>query len=257
MATCRRSTLLISCLVLPGLGSCVGIKGFGGYTQMQLSGTLALNDSGNTNNLDNIQNDVDSAFGLGEAVGAPYVRGELDLGGIVLTGSGFTFDQTGSGTLSQPFGDIPAGTAIDTDFELLNIKGALSFDIIDVGGVRISPGVAVDFFDIDVRLENPATLEFEDVDTLAPVPMLFVQGEVSLGPVGATVDFGWMSADFGDVDGTWMDIEGLARLNLMPTLEIFAGYRYISLDSTGDADGQEYSANLQLEGWTAGIGLVW
>lgn len=253
MTTCRWATLL----VLPALGSCVGIKAFGGYTQMQLSGTLALNDAGNSSNLDNIQNDVEDDFGLGDQVGAPYVRGEIDLGAITLTGSGLTFSETGMGTLSQPFGDVPAGTAIDTDFELLNLKGAIGLDLIDLGAVRISPGVSVDVFDIDMRLENPATLEFEQVDTLAPVPMLFVQGEVSFGPVGATLDVGFMDADFDEIGGTWIDIEGLATLNLVPAMEIFAGYRYISIDTTGDADGQEYAADLELQGWTLGVGLVW
>lgn len=246
-----------SFLILPALGSCVGIQAFGGYTQMQMSGTLALNDSGNTNNLDNIQNDVSTDLGLGDQVGAPYARATLDLGAITLTGSGFTFDVNGSGTLSQPFGDLPAGRTVDTDFKLLNVKGAIALDLIDIGTFRLSPGVAVDFFDVEFSMEDTATMEFEQVDTLAPVPMLFLQGEVSLGPVGAAVDFGWIEADFGDVDGTWLDIEGLATMTIVPSLEVFAGYRYISIDTTGDADGQDYAANLQLEGWTVGLGLVW
>ena len=87
--------------------------------------------------------------------------------------------------------------------------------------------------------------------------MLFVQGEIDMGILDATVDVGWISIDLDEIGGTWWDVEGLATFNLFPALEIFAGYRYISADVDGTADGQLFDTDLEIQGFTAGMGIVW
>ena len=57
--------------------------------------------------------------------------------------------------------------------------------------------------------------------------------------------------------GTWIDIEGLATFNLLSVFDIFAGYRYISIDTEGDADGQAFEADVELQGWIVGGGISW
>jgi hypothetical protein len=66
-----------------------------------------------------------------------------------------------------------------------------------------------------------------------------------------------MSLDLGDVKGTWIDIEGLANFNVFGPFELFAGYRYISIDTEGEADGQAFEADVVLEGWILGGGISW
>jgi opacity protein-like surface antigen len=254
MAMCVR---IPTVLLLLSLGSCgsAGIKLFGGAAQLGLSGTMGLDDSGGGGGFNQI--DVDD-LGLGGEEISPYGRAEIDLGLIHLTGSGFIFETSGSGTLSQDFGDIPVTTDVNSSLEMLNAKGAISFDIIDLGPLRISPGVAVDYLQIDMNVTStsgPPASEQLDID--APVPMLFVQGEVDLGLLNATVDVGWISLDLDDISGTWWDIEGLASFNLFPALELFAGYRYISADVDGTADGQLFDTDLEIQGFTAGLGIVW
>ena len=253
MAMCVRIAPLLL-LVLASCGA-AGIKLFGGYSQMNLSGTIGLEPGGGG---PFTQIDVVDDLGLGSEVGTPYGRAEIDLGVIHLTGSGFLFEESGSGTLTADFGDITVTTGVDTELEMLNAKGAVSFDIIEIGALRISPGVAVDYLQLDMIVRETATpTNFEQLDINVPVPMLFVQGEVDLSLLNATVDVGWMSLDLGEISGTWLDIEALATFNLFPAVETFAGYRYISVEANGTADGQLFDTNLELQGFIVGLGFSW
>ena len=91
--------------------------------------------------------DVDSAFGLGDSQGSPYGRAQLDLGVPVLTVSAFRFEEQGTGELSGSFGGIPASTSIESELSFTNIKASATFDI-DLGPVKVAPGLAVDVFDL-------------------------------------------------------------------------------------------------------------
>ena len=100
MAMCVRIVPFLLLLVLASCGS-AGLKLFGGYSQLQLTGTAGLDDSGGGGGFTQV--DVVDDLGLGSEVGSPYGRAEIDLGLIHLTGSGFLFEETGSGTLSADF----------------------------------------------------------------------------------------------------------------------------------------------------------
>ncbi len=257
MAMCIRTGLLFSLLLLGSCGS-AGLKVFAGYTQVEMSGTVALDTSVGGVDLGTIQVDLEDDLGLTDEVGSPYGRAEVDLGVIHLTGSAFIYDEQSTGTLSVDFGDITVGSTVETDIEIMNFKGAATFDIVDVGVLRLSPGVGVDLFDIDMSINATApVVSSERVEIFTPVPMLFLQTELDFGLVGATLDTGWMSLDLGDVKGTWIDIEGLANFNVFGPFELFAGYRYISIDTEGDADGQAFEADVVLEGWILGGGISW
>ena len=254
---CIRTGLLFCLLLLGSCGS-AGLKVFAGYTQVEMSGTVALDSSVGGVDFGTIQVDLEDDLGLTDEVGSPYGRAEVDLGLIHLTGSGFIYDELSTGALSVDFGDITFGSTVESDIEIMNFKGAITFDMVDVGPLRLSPGVGVDLFDINMTIRSTAPIvASERVEILTPVPMLFLQTEFDFGPVGATLDTGWMSLDLGDVKGTWIDIEGLATFNMFSAFEIFAGYRYISIDTDGDADGQAFEADVELQGWIIGGGISW
>jgi len=67
-----------------------------------------------------------------------------------------------------------------------------------------------------------------------------------------TADFGAMAADLGDADGTYFDFE--VTLGVRPTeeIELFAGYRWLSVDAGGMVNGQAYDANIDISGWFLG-----
>ncbi len=170
--------------------------------------------------------------------------------------SALRYDETGNGTLSQSFGDIPAGTPVKTDLELLNVKGYWLYDVIDTGYLRFAPGIAVDVFDVDARVASQTAISvYEEIHITTPVPMLYGQVEGKVGPVSAQVDAGWMSLDLGDVNGTWWDLEGRVSASIVDTFEVFAGYRYIDMATKGVAGGQDFDADIQLQGWFVGGGV--
>ncbi len=225
-----------------------------GYMQAEITGSLGLAPStpgaGVTADVD-----VEDALGLTDPSGTVHARAELDAGPIRLTASGFRYSQDGQGQLTASFGDITAGTSVASDLDFTNVKAALTFDVIDTGVVRISPGVAVDLFIVDASVTDSFTSTTETVDELMPVPMLFAQAEVDVGPVAGTVDVGFLDVDLGETAGTYLDVEAMLAVQAFETVEFYAGYRYISLDAEGTSGGQNMTADLLLRGWFVGGGV--
>ena len=224
-----------------------------GYTSMAISGDIALapGAGGPT-----IHQDVDSALGLGDAVGSPYARVQFDFGVPVLTASAFTFEEQGRGTLNAQFGNITAGTAVASDLRFTNVKASLAFDVIPLGVVKIAPGLAVDGFDLRMHVQDLAATVTEDLTVQAPLPMGFVRAEADLGLVGAVGEFGYSRLPkIEDAKGTFWDAELLVELHTGSSLHLFAGYRAIGLDAEGTTDGQDFAADLRVTGWTIGGGF--
>jgi hypothetical protein len=228
------------------------LRAYAGYQSTELSGTVGLAPTSGPVTIDAI--DVEQALGLTDAAEDVYLRGEAALLSLRVTGSMFRYEQSGTGTLNARFGDLTVGTPVATDAELMSAKGAVSWDL-NLGPLRLSPGVAVNYMDLETTVRATSINAFETVDVDGPIPLLFGQAEVELGPVAATLDVGWIEADVEDVDGTMLDIEALLRFTPFPHLEVFAGYRALDIDVAGDADGQQFEGNLEFRGWMVGGGI--
>lgn len=253
-------SLLAAVAVVLLASACVSFnaRAYGGVTQSFLEGDIALDSSAGNTNLGASKVDVEDELGLDEREFSPYLRAELGLPFGRFTASGFDFSQTGSGTLGagHPFGDIPAGTSVLSHLEFTNVKAAAHFDLFDFGIVRLGPGIGVDFLDFDVIVSDSTGASFERIDNEVFVPMVFAQAEVDVGVVAATLDVGYMQASLDDARGSYLDVEALVRVNPLPLLEIFAGYRLIDADARGDADDRRYEADLRLQGWMLGGGIA-
>lgn len=239
------------------LASCInfGASAHVGFTRMRMDGTMALNPAAGGLPVETIKNDVDD-FGLGDDSDSLYARVELDGGPVSVSASAFRFHESGSGDLVFQFGNIAAGTTVDSDIDFDNLKVALFLDLIDIAGVRIAPGVGADIYDIKMVVTDTTTMMSEEIDELMPVPMVFLKGEVAVGVVTATVDAGYMEADVDDMRGRYWDVEGLLRLRVSGNLEVFGGYRYISIDGDGTSEGQDFDVDLALDGWIVGGGVA-
>jgi hypothetical protein len=244
---------LLAAGLLPGC-TAYELRGYGGFTSTKLSGDVGLSPSGNL--IPPVTADVESAFGLGDAEGSVYLRAEAALASLRLTASAFQHDESGNGTLNVNFGDLTIGTPVASTLDLTSAKVALSFDVLNLGVFRLSPGVALDYFDIDTTVRATTVNAFETVDVSAPVPMPFLQLEGDLGVVAATLDAGWIHIDLEDAGGTFFDLEALVRVQPFAHAEVFAGYRFLSIDADGDADGQDFRADLRLQGWMIGGGIT-
>lgn len=225
-----------------------------GYMQLAVGGDIALaSGTGGTGGAP--QQDVGTAFGLGDQRGSPYLRAQADLGSVVLTASGFELRESGRGQLDASFGGLPATTAVATDLKFGCAKLSATFDI-DLGPVKLSPGLAMDVFDLEFRAEELSLGNAEVIDEIVGVPMLLLRAEAGVGSVDLVAEVGYLETPrIERAKGRFLDAELLARCSLSPSMHLFAGYRFIDIDATGDTGTESYGIDLQVRGFVVGGGL--
>lgn len=251
-----RLPLFVALLATSILPSCyqLALSGNVGYAQMAVSGDVGYVSGTSTAA---VRQDVESAFGLGDDRGAPYVRAALDTGVPVLSVSAFQFSESGRGNLNADFGDIislPGGVPVSSELDFTNVKGAYAFQI-SLGPVAISPGIAIDWFDIDMTVRDGIGITTENVQLQAPVPLAFLRGEVDLGIVSGLLEVGYMEYGVDDLDGKLLDIEALLQVHPTAMLSLFAGYRSLNLQVDGELDGDTIDTDLTVSGFMLGGGL--
>lgn len=222
-----------------------------GYAQVSVDGDFGYVQNSSAAA---VQQDIGSAFGLGGDAGAPYARVVLDTGVPVLSVSGFTFDDSGTGTLQASFGSIAGSLPVRSELSFSNVKAAYAFQI-PIGPVSISPGLAVDYFDIDLNVQSVLLATTERVNLSGPLPLAFLRGECALGPVNALAEVGYIGATIDGVDASLLDIE--AQLQVRPTswLDLFVGYRYLALNAQGVVSNDSYDVDLTVSGFMLGGGF--
>lgn len=264
-AAAMRNTWSCAALAAALSVCCVGcdivptIEAHAAYARFTTEGDVGLETS--SGRIDRVDT---ASLGLDDAADLPYLQARLQTFAGNLNASAFRLEQSGRGQLGADtgFGGIGGGgvpTAVQSDLEISNLKAFYSFDIVDLEVFRIGPGVGVDIFDIETTVASTDVPVggFERIDVLAPVPMLFVDASASLFGLRADVEAGWMSASLEDASGTWFDIEARLLYEVVDHIDLMAGYRYISIDADGDADGQAFDAELAVHGWYVGGGVRW
>lgn len=232
----------------------VGFTVQAGFAQMEVGGDIALaNGTGGTGGAR--EQDVGTAFGLGEPQGSPYLRGQADLGGFVLTASGFSIRESGRGELDASFGGLPASTPVATDLRLGCAKLSATYDV-DLGLVKLSPGIAMDVFDIQFRAEELSLGNAEEIDEIVGVPLLFVRAEAGIGVVDLIAEVGYLETPrINRAKGRFLDAELMAECAIGPLVHLLAGYRFIDIDATGDTGSESFGIDLQVRGFVVGGGL--
>lgn len=249
-----------SALWLPVLLMAVGcappaIRGHAGAAFMKFQGQTSLDNSSGTLPLGSVRNDLDDAFDVADLDASPYVRAEADWGAHRVTVSAFRYDENGQSTLANDFGDIPAGTTVNSSLEFWNVKGAWSYDLVPLDLLRVAPGVELGYNAMDLDVVAQPSTAFESLEVDGLVPMLFLQGEVDLGFAAGVLDIGWIDADLGDAEGAHWDIEAMARIVPAERVEVIVGYRFMALDLEGRADGRDFESDTQVSGFFVGGGV--
>lgn len=226
----------------------------GGYTQMAIGGDMALAPTGGNIGA-TVTQDFESALGLGDDRGSPWARLQIDTGVPVLTASGFTFSEDGQGHLNASFGGISGGTDVFSELDFTNAKISYAFQI-EIGPVSVSPGLAVDLFDLQMHVQDVAGFASEDVDVMAPVPMGFLRLEADLGLVGLWLEGGYIETPtIEEAKGTFWDVEAMLEVRATSALHLFAGYRVLNLEGEGEVDDQAFDAQIDISGWVIGGGV--
>jgi len=234
----------------------IGIVADVGVLQAKPDGTVALTDAGNVGNIGDFANDLADSFGITNDVSTPY--GRVEVSGLLatFTFSGFVYGDNANGSLQNPYGNLPGGSSVKSDYDLANLKGAATLDLLNLGPVRIAPGVCLNMIEVTTRtgvVNNPALTE--DRTNLLPIPQLFLQTEVDLGYVDLVVEGGWIEATYADISGRLIDFEAILRLRPIDHVEVFAGYRWLDLDADGIRDGQAFDTDITFGGFTFGLGF--
>jgi hypothetical protein len=225
-----------------------------GYTQMAVSGNMAFT-TGTGGGATNGSQDIQSALGLGQDVGSPYGKATLDFGVPRLEVSAFQFKDEGSGVLQTNFGDLTAGVAVNSRFEFFNIKASYSFDI-ELGPVRVSPGLAVDFFQMKLEVVDTSNTVKESFDEPLPLPLAFLGGGVDLGIVDVDASVGYLKAPRTQgIEGSALDAEGKLHFHPNRMFDVFAGYRLINLKAKGDFGSDRADIDFDIKGWMVGASL--
>ncbi|MBK8978800.1 MAG: hypothetical protein IPM29_23110 [Planctomycetes bacterium] len=253
------ASCVVSCavplLLLPSGCHIAGGAAQVAFMSSAVDGTAAVDTEAGGANLGDRQNRLDDDLRVGGPVGAPLLSGWVatDIGRFGL--STFWFDESGNGTLSQPYGDLPAGTPVNTSLEVWNLKPYWVYDVVDTDILRLAPGVAVDITSVstDVRGANGGR---ESTDILAPIPMPFVDGELKLGPARLGAQLGGMYARINDGGGLYWDFETRLGVQIEKRVDLFLGFRHISLNVDGTADGRLADSDFDLNGWFVGGGVV-
>jgi hypothetical protein len=220
-----------------------------------IDGKLGLSDSVAT---DADPVDLDSNLGVDDTDYVPYGRAEADFGLLNLAASAFTTSQSGTGTVTADFGDIASGSTVDTDLDLILAHARLVADFLDTDVVKLGLGLGADWIDLDLDAQELSFGITEHVDVKQLVPLLEVHGAVQLPlqvvDLRLDLNVGGMALDFGDIDGTVLDVEAILR-GEFEHFGVFGGYRFVMIDAKGEADDQNFDGDLDLAGWMLGVSV--
>ncbi|MEO6593331.1 MAG: hypothetical protein ABIP94_01100, partial [Planctomycetota bacterium] len=157
------------------------------------------------------------------------------------------------GTLLHPYGDITAGSQVQTSMEYFNITAAYGFEVLREQYYRVAVGAELGFYTLDIAAVSGARRE--SVKTSVIVPMPFIEVEGFYGDFTLGVNGGWMSADLGDANGIYWDMEGYAKWQATEKFDLLVGYRNIRMDSSGRASSRDFDADLDVQGFFVGGGI--
>ena len=245
---------LVALVSLFGLVACATPQFTGqvAYAQLSLDGDLGYATAGSS--APAVKQDIESAFGLGDDQGTPYARLQLDVGVPVFAVSGFMFEDDGTGQLQADFGDVNAGLGVNSEFEMFNAKASMAFQI-EIGPVSLSPGLAIDYCDLQMDVRDVFNTQQESVDVAGPVPLGFLRAEAKVWLLAFIAEAGYMEIDIDDADGKLLDVEAMIEVRPTGVLNVFVGYRHLNLQVDGEVDGDAFDADITLSGLLIGGGV--
>ncbi|MFT7534937.1 MAG: hypothetical protein ACI85K_000888 [Hyphomicrobiaceae bacterium] len=198
-------------------------------------------------------NSLDGNMGLGETEVAPYVALRTDYNKHRVRLNGFYLDSEGSATLANAYGNIAAGTTVQTTMDFFAIASNYSYEVMREDHYRIGIGAQLGFYSLDVGARSAAGREEVTSEVFVPMPYLEIEGFWKDFTVGANM--GIMSADLGDASGRYIDLEGYANWAINESYDVKLGYRYLLLDGYGRASSRDFDADVDVQGLYLSAGI--
>lgn len=235
--------MLLAVLALVGACAPLATTAQVGYARLHLDGAIALGSG-------DAPQDIDTAFGLGNAEDSAYVRVLASCGVPQFGLTAFQMDEAGVGVLDSSFGGLPAGSTVDTRMRL-GVAKLTAAAALQIGPVTVSPGALFDVVAIDFRASNGGNRE--EVDDVVVVPLPFVRASVPFGSFVATAEAGWIDPpSFVDFNGRFADVEALLEWRANDGIGLLAGYRFVAADAEGLSGSGSVDLDLTVSGWFVG-----
>jgi len=249
----------VATLLLTAAGCIVGVPTVtidGGVHALELDGEIGLSNSASTG-ADTI--DLSSQLDLGDTEYAPIGRVGVDLGRFDFQAWGFSSSTDGTGTVSADFGNITAGSSVESELDLTLAQGRALFDVVDLDFFEAGLGLAVQWIDFNLDVHETVFGLDESVDVQQPVPLLAGRVGVDLGelspiPVSVELSAAGIWGSYGDLDGAVVDVELLARAQF-GLLGVFAGWRQLQIDLEGKSGDKTFDGDLTTSGALLGVTL--
>lgn len=220
-------------------------------------GVFALGDSGGSP-LTN--NSINGNLGLGDTEVSPYLAARTDIDRHRIRVNGFYLNSEGSGTTAPngpgataSYGNITGGTAVQTTMDFFAIASNYTYEVFRDERYRVGLGVQLGYYSLDVSASDGTGREQVTTDVVVPMP--YVEAEAIWRDLTVGASMGIMSADLGDANGRYWDIEAYANWALSDQFDIKGGYRYLLLDGYGRASSRDFDADVNVQGLFLSAGI--
>lgn len=243
---------LLSLLLVITFAACVGqtYRAEVGPMFARARGEFAL---ANSAQVQPPNNSVDGNMGLGETEFAPYVALRTDYNAHRARLSGFYIDSEGSGTLANDYGNILAGEQVQTSLDFFTMATNYSYQVLRGAHYRLGVGGQLGFYSLDVAARSSGVSEGVTSEVFVPMPYLEFEGFWEDFTFGTNM--GIMSADLGDANGRYLDLEGYANWAVNEDFDVKFGYRYILIDGYGRASSRDFDADVDVQGFYLSAGI--
>lgn len=200
-----------------------------GFASLDPDGKFAGENGGVSTKID-----FDDDLNFDESEGV-YVEGAFQLGPFRFSAAYLPLDFSGRGTITSNITfdgrTFTTGTNVASDVEMEFYDLAVAFHLInfDDGPMRVQlgPEVAVKIADVDLSIRDTSGGPTESVSGTVPVPTIGARARIALSDfVGVVGRFGYLEIQ----DNSFLDAEIQVEYSPLPTLGVFAGYRYIDVD---------------------------
>jgi len=208
-----------------------GVMGWGSFRLdvwlPSLSGTTISDDSGNTMDADDL--------GVGDAEVIVVPRALLSLGGVGLLVDAYRFQTEGDGTVTGTFTfggiDFTVNEDVHTDVDITNIRGLLTVPVVNTDFLRISLLGGISYYDFNVTVTGEVS-GTGSVSAPVPVPLVGVLGQAKFGPLLLELEVSGLTANYGDFDISYLDVQGSVGVQFLKIVAVRAGYRLVAIDGT-------------------------
>jgi len=208
-----------------------GVMGWGSFRLdvwlPSLSGTEISDNGGTTMNADDL--------GVADTEVVAVPRALLSLGGVGLLVDAYRFQTEGDGTVTGTFnfGGVifTLNEDVHTDVDITNIRGLLTVPVFSTPVLRISLLGGISYYDFNVTVTGE-TSGTGSVTAPVPVPLVGVLGQAKFGPLLLELEVSGLTANYGDFDISYLDIQGSVGVQFLKIVAVRAGYRLVAIDGT-------------------------